>query len=32
MEAGRRAFIGRNVRYESKSTGRPADFVIVAIK
>jgi len=26
------AFIGRNVRYESKNTGKPADFVIVAIK
>jgi len=26
------AFIGRNVRHESKNDGKPADFVIVAIK
>ena len=26
------AFIGRNVKYESKNTGRSVDFVIVAIK
>jgi hypothetical protein len=26
------AFIGRNVRHESKNAGKPVDFVIVAIK
>ena len=26
------AFIGRNVKHESKNAGKPADFVIVAIK
>jgi hypothetical protein len=26
------AFIGRNVKYESKNTGKPFDYVIVAIK
>jgi beta-alanine degradation protein BauB len=26
------AFIGRNVKYESKNVGKPADFVIVALK
>jgi len=26
------AFIGRNVRHETKNAGKPADFVIVAIK
>ena len=26
------AFIGRQVKYESKNTGKPVDFVIVAIK
>jgi quercetin dioxygenase-like cupin family protein len=30
--AGDVAFIGRNVRHESKNDGKPADFVIVAIK
>ena len=26
------AFIGRNVKHESKNAGKPVDFVIVAIK
>ena len=29
---GEVAFIGRNVKHESKNAGKPADFVIVAIK
>ncbi len=29
---GQVAFIGRNVKYESKNAGQPVDFVIVAIK
>jgi hypothetical protein len=26
------AFIGRNVKHETKNAGKPVDFVIVAIK
>jgi quercetin dioxygenase-like cupin family protein len=29
---GEVAFIGRNVKHESKNAGKPVDFVIVAIK
>jgi hypothetical protein len=32
VEAGRRCLHRRNVRHESKNDGKPADFVIVAIK
>ena len=29
---GDAAFIGRTVKHESKNTGKPVDFLIVAIK